>query len=44
MTKYDAEKIEDIAYWSGIIAVLVFKTIVWGGIAYIIVHFVAKFW
>jgi hypothetical protein len=38
------EKLKHIAYWSGIVAVLIFKTIVWGGMAYIIIHFATKYW
>jgi hypothetical protein len=38
------EKIEDIAYCCGMITVLLFKTIFWAGIAYIVFHFVVKFW
>ena len=38
------EKIEDIAYLLGMITMLLFKTIVWLGIAYIVFHFVVKFW
>lgn len=38
------EKIEDIAYWSGIVAVLIFKTIFWGSMAFIVFHFIAKWW
>jgi hypothetical protein len=44
MNYKEREKIEDIAYKSGIIAVLIFKTIFWAGIAFIVFHFIAKFW
>ena len=44
MTKYDAEKIEDMVYNLGVITVALFKISIWCGMAYIIIHFAAKYW
>jgi hypothetical protein len=44
MNYKEREKIEAIAEFCGIIAVLIFKAIFWGIMAFIVFHFVAKFW
>ena len=38
------EQIDKLAEFTGIMAVLIFKTIFWGGMAFIVFHFAAKYW
>jgi len=44
MNYEEREKIEAIAYKLGIIAQLIFKTIFWGSMAFIVFHYAAKNW